>query len=67
VGWAGNLGAVRLDILDPSSVLVEAVGREANKLHATSSKFLGTTSDFTELSGTNGGEVIYERTPVSIT
>ena len=65
--WAGNLGAERLDILNPSSVLLEAIGRETDKLHATSSKVFGTTSDFTKLSGANGSEVIYERAPVGIT
>jgi len=46
-------------------VLLEAVGRETNKLHATSSEVLGTASDFTEFSGANGGKVIYERMSVS--
>lgn len=67
VGWASGLGAERLDILNPSLVLLEAVGRETNKLHATSSKVLRTAGDFTELSGANGGKVIYERMPVSAT
>ena len=66
MGWAGNLCAERLDILDPSIVLLEAVGRKADELYATSSKVFGTASDFTKLSGADGGEVIYERTPVSI-
>jgi hypothetical protein len=61
VGWAGNLGAERLDILNPSVVLINAIGRETNDLHTTSSKVLGTTSDFTKLSGANGGKVIYDR------
>ena len=60
MGWAGSLGAERLDILNPSIVLFEAVGRETDKLHATSSKVLGTTSDFTELSGANGRKVVYK-------
>jgi len=48
-------------------VLLEAVGRETDELHTTSSKVLGTAGDFTELSGANGGKVIYERMPVSTT
>jgi len=47
-------------------VLVEAIGRETNELHTTSSEVLGTTSDFTELSGANGGKVIYERASVRL-
>jgi len=65
MGWADILDTERLDILNPSGVLVEAIGRETNNLHATSSKVLGTTSDFTELRCANGGKVIYERTPVN--
>ena len=61
VGWTGNLGAERLNILNPSVVLLDAIGREANELHTTSRKVLGTTSDFAKLSGANGGKVIYER------
>jgi len=56
-GWA-DLGAERLDILDPSVVLLEAIGRETDELHATISKVLGTTSDFTKLGGADGGKVI---------
>ena len=59
VGWA-ELGAVLFDILDPSMVLIKIIGRETNELHAASGKVLGTTSDFTELGGANGGKVIYE-------
>ena len=66
MGWAGGLDAECLDILNPSGVLVEAIGRETNNFHATSSKVLGTTSDLTELRCANGGKVIYERTPVNI-
>jgi len=48
-------------------VLVEAVGRETDKFHTTSSKVSGTSGDFTKLSGANGGKVVYGRTPVNIT
>ena len=65
MGWAGNLCAERLDILDPSIVLLEAVGRKADELYATSSKVWGTAGDFTELSGANRGKIIYERRSVS--
>jgi len=57
MGWA-NLASKRLDVLDPSVVLFEAIGGEAKKLHATSGKFLRTTSDFAKLGGANGGKVI---------
>ena len=67
MGWA-SFGAKRLDVLNPSVMLLEAIGREANDLHATISKVLGTAGDFAKLSGANGGKVIYKQAPaVSIT
>jgi hypothetical protein len=59
--WAGDLFAERLDILDPSLVLLETVGRETDELHTTSSKVVWAASDFAELGGANWGKVIYER------
>ena len=65
VGWA-ELGAVLFDILHPSVMLLEAIGRETDKLHTARRKVPGTASDFTKLGGANRGEVIYERASVSL-
>ena len=63
--WA-KLGAELLDILHPSMVLVDVVGRKTNDLYAASSKVPGSASDFTKLGGANGGKVIYEQVSVSL-
>ena len=63
--WAGNLFAVRFDVLDPSLVLVEAIGRETDELHTTSRKVVGAAGDLAELGGANRGKIIYKRTPIS--
>ena len=61
MGWAGNLGTERLDIFNPSLVLLETIGRETNELHTTSGKVLGAASNLTKLGGANGSKVIYKR------
>ena len=63
--WAGNLLTVLLDILDPTLVLVEAIGGETDELHTTSRKVVGATSDLAELGGANRGKIIYKRMPIS--
>ena len=60
-----NLRTERLDVLNPSLVLLEAIGRETDKLHATGSEVRGTASDFTKLSSANRCKVIYKRALVS--
>ena len=64
MGWA-DLCAELLDVLHPSMVLVDLIGRETNYFYATSSKVRGTAGDFAELSGANRGKIIYERRSVS--
>ena len=64
MSWA-DLGAELLDVLHPSMVLVDLIGRETDDFYATSSKVWGTAGDFTELSGANRGKIIYERGSVS--
>ena len=65
MGWAG-LGAELLDVLNPSVVLIDLIGRETDYLYTTSSKVWSAAGDFTELSGANRGKIIYERGSVSL-
>jgi len=58
MGWADILSAKLLNILDPSLVLFEAVGRETNDFHTTISKVFGATSNFAKLSGADRGKII---------
>jgi len=64
MGWA-DLGAKRLDVLHPSVVFVDLIGRETDDLYATGSKVWGTAGDFAELSGANRGKIVCKRGSVS--
>lgn len=61
---ASDLCTERLNVLDPRFVLLDAIGRETNDLHATGRKVAGATSDFTKLGGANRGKVIWEWTSI---
>jgi hypothetical protein len=52
-----EFGSILIDILYPGVVVLKTVGRNANELDATFFEVGGTTSDLTQLSGTNRSEV----------
>ena len=52
-----NLGSIFIDILHPSLMLVKAIGRDSDDFDVALFEVFGTTSDLTELSGANGGEI----------
>lgn len=56
--WAGNLFAECFDILDPSIVLGNGVGRETNNLHITRGKVIRATGNFAKLGSANRGKVV---------
>lgn len=52
-----KFGAVVVDILYPSMMIVETIGRNADHFDTSLLKVLGTASDFTELCCANWGEI----------
>lgn len=52
-----DLGAERVNVLDPFMMLLEAIGRDANDLYISLLEVLGTSSNLTELGSADGGEV----------
>jgi hypothetical protein len=53
----GDLRTIRLDVLDPCVVLIEAVSRNTDNLYVPLGEVGGSSSDFTEFGGANGGKV----------
>lgn len=52
-----EFGAILIDILHPRMVVFKAIGRNTNELDAPFLEVRGTTSDLTQLGGTNRSEI----------